>query len=279
MQFSRKIQLTALIAVFLFAVGWVVFVQSRESRLEVTFFDVGQGDAGLIESPYGQNILIDGGPDNTVLRRLSEELPFWERTVDLMILTHPHNDHLNGLNKVWDRYTVRQVMYSGVRTDDPAFNNWLAQARDNRGKLFLAQAGQSVRLGRDCALQVLYPPDSQTAQKSSLNNSSVVCRLDCLGKRFLFTGDIEKEVETELVRSGAGLTADYLKVAHHGSDTSSQKSFLQAVKPKTAFIPVGRDNDFGFPSRRVELRLQRQNIRVHRADIQGTLKVSVRPGP
>lgn len=276
MRARDKIFLAAFFAAFLLlGAGLLFFSFPVPADLEVSFFDVGQGDAALIESPYGQNILIDGGPDNTVIRRLSEELPFWDRTIDLMVLTHPHDDHLFGLNEVLERYQVRRAVYSGTESGNPAFARWLDLLKEQDARLLLARQGQPVKLGPDCWLEFLYPADDVVLPQLDPNNASVVSCLDCLGKRFLFTGDIEKEVEEELVSSGLGLEADYLKTSHHGSDTSSIKSFLEEVDPAVAFIPVGADNDFGFPSRRVELRLKRQGARIHRADQHGTLKVVV----
>jgi competence protein ComEC len=274
--FSRKQRIfVVLLAVFLLLFG-VIWAKTDKngSRLEVVFFDVGQGDAALIKSPYGQNILIDGGPDNTVIRRLSEELPFWERRIDLMVLTHPHDDHLFGLNEVLERYRVDQALYSGAGVNNQAFHNWLAGLKNQEAKLLVAERGDRIRLGPECGLDVIYP-DHIPVASDNLNDTSVVLRLDCLGKRFLFTGDIEEKAELEILAEDLDLQADYLKVAHHGSDTSSQAEFLDQVKPKVAFVPVGADNSFGLPSERILLRLKRSGAKVHRADKEGNLKVVV----
>jgi competence protein ComEC len=253
------------------------------AELEVDFLDVGQGDAELIKTPFGQNILIDGGPNSSIIDRLSEELPFWERTIDLVILSHPHDDHVNGLNEVLKRYEVKQIAASGVLHTSPGYLEWLAAVKDGRIPLTIIDRPQTISLGENCQLRFLHPVKPLLGRGvENLNNSSLVVKLVYGETSFLFTGDIEAEVEKELLAfasSTAGsagikadLKADVLKVSHHGSDTSSDEKFLAAVRPALAVISVGADNTFGHPNLRVLKRLERVGAAVYRTDIDGTVK-------
>jgi competence protein ComEC len=247
---------------------------SSEKPLEVDFLDIGQGDSILIKTPFGQNILIDGGPDNSVIRRLGENLPFWDRTIDLMILTHPHDDHVSGLVEVLQRYQVKKILYSGVNHTSPSYLAWLAEIKKRKISVVIVNRQQIINLGPNCRLEILSPRQNLVAKTvENLNNTSIVARLVYQQAKFLFTGDAEKEEEDDLLATGADLSTQVLKVCHHGSNTSSGEKFLAAVRPQIAVIQVGADNQFGFPSRRVLKRLEKIGIKVYRTDRDGTVKI------
>lgn len=242
-------------------------------QLEVDFLDVGQGDAILIKTPFGQNILIDGGPDNTIIKRLSENLAWWDKKIDLMILTHPHSDHVGGLIDVIKRYKVEKILYTGVVHNSPDYLVWLELIRGRKIPLIIIDRPQVIELGEDCELQIIYPRESLLGKEvDNLNSSSIIAKLVYGQTKFLFTGDAESEVEQELINSNADLSAQVLKAGHHGSDTSSGQEFLQAVRPEIVIIQVG-GNDFGHPSRRVIKRLERIGAQVFRNDLDGTVRV------
>lgn len=245
-----------------------------DTGLEVDFFDVGQGDAILIKTPYGQNVLIDGGPDDSVASRLAENLPWWDRRIDLMILTHPHNDHVTGLIDVIKRYNVEKILYTGVIHSAPNYLAWLELIKENKIPLIIIDRPQTVKLGVDSELRIIYPRIGLLGKEvDNLNNSSLVIKLTYGRTGFLFTGDIETEVERELTESGVDLSADVLKVSHHGSDASNSQEFLEKVKAEIAVIQVGKDNEFGHPSRRAVKRLEKTGARVFRVDLDGTVKL------
>ena len=253
---------------------WVFY--SSPKNLEVDFLDVGQGDSELIKTPFGQNILIDGGPDNTVIKKLSKNLAWWDRKIDLMILTHPHDDHVTGLTDVLKRYDVDKILYTGVSYDAPNYKTWLAAIQDRGISPTIIDRPQIINFGQECNLNILYPVKSLAGKATdNLNNSSIVSLLDCAGKKFLFTGDAETEEETELIKNNIGLRADVLKVGHHGSDTSSGEEFLQLVRPEIAVIEVGANNDFGHPNLRILKKLERAGAQIYRTDLDGTIMVSV----
>ncbi len=218
----------------------------------VTFLDVGQGDAILIQTPEHKNVLIDAGPDAMVVDRLSAHMGFFDKTIDLFILTHPHRDHFVGVMDILQKYQIRQVMLTGVVLDDPLYTD-LIQKLKSRGIPFVfPNGGQDWQIGRHEALDVLFPFEGQSLLGRTFdnaNNSSIVARLTdtATGRTVMLTGDAEKELEREILLSGADVKSDALKLGHHGSRTATSDIFLQAVRPQTAVISAGKDNTFGHP--------------------------------
>lgn len=269
-----KVLLVAIITAAAAAVPAFLFFAKADNWLEVDFLDVGQGDAILIKSPYGQNILIDGGPDGAVIGRLAENLEFWDRTIDLMILTHPHSDHVKGLIEVINQYDVKKILYTGASHSAPDYLAWLDLIREKKIPLVIIDRPQTVKLGEDCELRIIYPIKNLAGGTSgNLNNTSIAAKLVYRQAKFLFAGDMETEAERELIASGADLSADVLKAGHHGSDTSSGEEFISAVKPSIAVIEAGKDNDFGHPSLRTIKRLERAGAKLFRTDVGGTVKI------
>src|SRR3989338_2179543 len=249
---------------------WVVY--QVPNQLEIDFLDVGQGDAILIKTPAGQNILVDGGPDKTVIKRLSQNLPWWDKRIDLMVLTHPHDDHVTGLNDVLKRYQVKKVLYTGATHNAPNYLVWLRLVRDKKVPLTIIDKEQTIDLGQGVRLEILYPNQSLAGQTlADLNQSSIVARLAYGRNKFLLTGDAGEEAEKKLIDSGADLKADVLKVGHHGSEYSTTLGFLEKIKPALAVIEVGRDNQFRHPNLRIIKRLERGGARIYRTDENGTI--------
>jgi len=250
------------------------FSQNKENTLEVNFLDVGQGDAILIKTISGQNILIDGGEDEKIIKRLSEELSWWDKKIDLIILTHPHSDHVGGLVDVLKRYEVLKVLYTGAIHNSPDYLAWLELIKEKSISLSIINHSQKILLGDDCSLEILYPiSQDNISGQANLNNTSIVSRLDYRQTSFLFMGDAEKEVEEILLKIEAGkLKTDVLKIGHHGSDSSSLLGFLEIVDPVYAVIEVGKDNRFDHPSPRIIKRLERLGIKTFRTDMDGNIK-------
>jgi competence protein ComEC len=284
-----KILLIFGIVAVLIAVPVFGLTYNPAKNLEVDFLDVGQGDAILIKSPFGQNILVDGGPDGKVVEQLGKNLPFWDKQIDLMVLTHPHDDHVTGLTEIIKRYDVKKILYTGVIHDAPNYLAWLEEVRNKKIPLALVDRPQVIKFGENCGLDILFPQKSFIGQGiDNLNNSSIVAKLFYGQTSFLLTGDAEAVVEKELLnfsssapllaRRGDGgevdLKSQVLKVGHHGSDTSSSEEFLEAVNPKFAVIEVGKDNDFGHPNLRILKRLERIEAQIFRTDLDETVKMT-----
>lgn len=257
--------------------GIVVYGLSRPDFFEVVFFDVGQGDSIFIKTPQGHQILIDGGPDSTVLEKLGKEMPFWDRTLDLIILTHPSADHLNGLLMVLERYQVEQILWTGIEVDTLGYQQWLELIAKENAALFIAQSGQRIKIGENAFLDILHPVKNLEGQKikggKAINNTSIISRLVFEENSFLFTADIEKRAEQEIIDREVHLESDILKVAHHGSKTSSSEEFLAAVSPEIAIISVGRGNPYGHPHQETLEILEKYDIKTLRTDLDGDIKI------
>ncbi|MHB8514817.1 MAG: DNA internalization-related competence protein ComEC/Rec2 [Dehalococcoidia bacterium] len=243
---------------------------SPPARLRVTVLDVGQGDAILVRTPDGRDVLIDGGPGRAVLRGLGDALPWYDRAIELVVLTHPQADHLTGLLDVLDRYDVRRVLAGPGVQRSAAYRAWVVAVRHEGAAVETARQGMSIDLGRGARLDVLGPDDIEAADKQ-LNNTGVVARVSWGNVRFLLTADIEAKAERALIADGADLRADVLKVPHHGSATSSGRAFLDAVRPRLSVVSAGRDNPFGHPRPDVVARLAEYGVVLTTANV-GTVR-------
>lgn len=253
--------------------AWItVYEFSKPKFLEVTFFDVGQGDSIFIETPQGHQILIDGGPTAAILEKLGGEMLFFDRDLDLVVLTHPQKDHLTGLIFVLGDYEVNNVLWTGVESDTAGSKEWIEELNKEKAQVFFAKKGLRIKSG-EAMLEILFPfEELANAGVKEINDTSVVSHLSFGQNSFLFTGDISCFVEKELLQEGANVDADVLKVAHHGSKYSSCEEFLEAVSPQLAVIQVGK-NSYGHPTEEVLQRLEKFAINVLRTDIEGDIKV------
>jgi competence protein ComEC len=257
-------------------VVWSVALTMPDGKLHVSFLDVGQGDAILIRMPNGQDILIDGGPDTQKISlELSERLPFWDRTIDLVVCTQPQADHVTGLVEVLQRYRVKLILDPGIPYETSIYQEWLRLIDDKGIEYDITRTGQEIDLGNGVKMEVLNPPESLwEGTTDDVDNNGVVLRLSWGKVSFLFTADIGAEAELELIMQRANLKATVQKVAHHGSKTSTSPAFLAAVDPEVAVISVGADNPFGHPSADVLDRLTERlgEDNVYRTDQDGTIE-------
>lgn len=258
----------------------------KSDTMKVYFFNVGQGDGSLIRV-HGVNILIDGGPDATVVQKLGKVLPFYDHTIDLMILTHPHADHITGQISVLRRFQVKKVLYTGVTHTTDEYLAWLQEIQKQRVEVEIAKAGKIFDIedkqkgDKDTAfLEILYPGQDMSGktvsgaenQSGGLNDTSVVCRFVFNDIGFLFTGDASSVVEEKLMSQNKDLRVDVLKVGHHGSRFSTSEEFLQKIKPRLAVIQVGK-NSFGHPAFATLKHLQDAGVQVFRNDKDGDVVI------
>jgi competence protein ComEC len=251
----------------------ILAVTMPDSDLRVSFLDVGQGDAALVQ--YGnQQVLIDGGPSPTsLLAALGSRMPFWDREIEMVILTHPHADHLNGLLEVLERYHIGQVIYPEFKGSLTLNDAWLSRLEERHIPHLVARNGMEINLGNGALLDILGTAAPQVdCTETDIDNSSLILRLSLGEVSFLFTGDIREETEAELVQERAALSSTVLKVAHHGSRFTTSDAFLAVVDPLAAVISVG-ENDYGHPSDQVTERLNTRlgSENVYRTDRQGTI--------
>jgi len=242
--------------------------------LEVSVLDVGQGDAIFIETPENFQILIDGGPDKSILNELGEEMGFWDRDIDAVVLTHPHADHVSGLVEVLRRYEIGKIYMVGVVHTSSDYIEFLNIIKEKNIDTHIVESEFTLELDSGIYFEYIYPMQSFASLKvDNLNNTSIVNRLVYNDTSILLMGDLEKEGEEELLASGADLSAQILKAGHHGSATSSHEEFLEAVDPEYAIISCGTDNQFGHPSMRTVNRMERLGIEVLRTDELGTISL------
>lgn len=253
---------------------WLAATAPTGGRLSMTVLDVGQGDAILVEGPQGQRILVDGGPGGqTVIAALGRNLPFDDRRLDLVVLTHPQADHIGGLPEVMASYNVRGVLTNPYEADTAVFGAWQQALADAPTPVAYAHRGETIDLGDGARLDVLNPPPATPGQQTNdLNDTSVILRLTMGGVSFLLTADLGVPGENALIAAGADLQAQVLKVGHHGSRTSTSPAFLARVDPAVDVISVGAQNRFGHPAREVLDRLSDDLLL--RTDQNGDVTVS-----
>ncbi len=244
-----------------------------DGKNHLYFFDVGQGDSALFVTEENHQILVDGGQDSSLMESLSQVVPFFDRSLDLVILSHPHADHMGGLIEVLKRYKVDRVMITGVEYKSSIYQEFLSNL--NEEQVLWADSETDLSLG-GLTIDVLFPPQQILLQEiDNLNNSSIVFKAEFAENSVLFTGDIEKEVEAYLLKHTdvEVLNSEVLKVAHHGSLSSSRMSFLKAVSPNIAVIQSGRENRFGHPHQEVLDRLKNLGVReILRNDLEGMIE-------
>ncbi len=265
---ARALVLSAVVLLYAAAVVW--YLASRPALLTVVVCDVGQGDAILIRAPSGHDILVDGGrTDAAVLACLGRHLPPWDRTLELVILSHGDADHVGGLPQVAARYRISQAIFSGVESESQVYRAWVGSLRQQGVTQREVAAGDTFDLGDGVRADVVWPGPG--ADRTNTNESSVVIRLSYASSSLLLTGDIAAETERAIVASGADVSAQLLKVAHHGSRYSSDASFLAAVGPDVALISVGAENSYGHPGQEALDRLIAAGASVYRTDQQGDI--------
>ncbi len=238
--------------------------------LTVTFLNVGQGDAILIETPEGIEVLVDGGPDGAVLRELGRERSFFDRSIDLVVATHPDADHIGGLIDVMKRYDVATILQTENKNDTPVAAAYTRAIDAEKAELVIADAGQEVRLGASTTLQIFSPVGDESKWES--NTSSIVMRVVYGNTSFMLTGDAPSEIEDYLVDSyGAQLDSDVLKLGHHGSKTSTSQKFLDTVSPQYAVVTAAVDNRYGHPHQEVMQRVFGRKIQTFHTGTDGAV--------
>jgi len=247
--------------------------EDRHGVLTVSFLNVGQGDAIFIQAPSGRTVLIDGGPDAEVLRQLGAVLPWYDRTIDVIIPTHPDADHITGLIDVLERYRVSYVLQSSVLGSTPVWNvleQTIANHAKDGMKVITATRGQLVDLGSGAYLEVLSP--DRAVPHVDTNDGCVVTRLVYGATSFMLPCDAPQNIENYLVYlDGKNLHSDVLKAGHHGSKTSSSELFVGFVAPTYAVYSRGCDNKYGFPHEETIATFKQFNIPTLDTCMQGTI--------
>jgi len=251
---------------------YVSSIQTPDDVLTVVFFDVGQGDALFIEAPNGRQILIDGGPSRAVVRELGRYMPFWDRSIDVVIATHPDRDHINGLIDVMNMYEVGAIAYSGVVRDTDLYSRWRAQIQRHDGVSMALRAGHRIELSPSVYFEVLFPLPELNVARMEPNHGSIIGRLVYGETAFLLSGDAPKEIEAYVsTQHTTRLASDVVKVGHHGSNTSTALPWIGWSDPDYAVISAGRDNPYGHPDQSVVDRLRRFHVEILQTAKDGSI--------
>ena len=259
---------------------------SINTPISVHFLDIGQGDATYIEFTDGRDMLVDCSKDARVLPALGRSMKAFDRTIDYLVITHPHADHFGGCIDVLKRFTVKHIVYNGLEShSDPLWQLFWQVVQDEGAEITVIDHEQTWNMASS-TVHFLYPDRALGALDihengvgdlgTKINDTSIVFLLQYGQEKALFTGDMESDLESTLVdRYGILLDVDVLKVGHHGSPGASSQKFLDMVTPAWASISVGKENTYGHPSQRVIKRLERLNTQVFRTDLDGDVILQI----
>jgi len=267
---NKKI-LYSVIVVFglLNIVLWPMVFKSNDKNLTAYFFDVGQGDASYFRTVDSQDILIDGGPGSKVLSKLGETMPYYDNKIELMILSHGHSDHVDGLVDILKRYEVGEILYYGASNDYAGYFEFLNLIKEKNIVLKNVKAGDEVLLGQT-TIKILAPINN--VESDDLNDSSVILRLIYGQNSIMMTGDAGFKVEKEILNNNVDLKSDVLKVGHHGSKYSSSVDFLEKVAPNYGIIMVGLKNSYHHPNQVTLDNLTNFGTKIFRTDLDQDIK-------
>lgn len=249
-----------------------------DGKLHMVFCSVGQGDAIFIRTPESKNIIIDGGPDNKIIGCLSRHMPFWERNIDLVILTHPHADHLNGFHDVFAQYKVLAFSTEDITNPTATFEELLRLVKEEKLKTQHLVSGNRLKI-HDVVLTVVGPSQSflhHTSPNGTIGESSEFGSLETLlsygSFHVLFTGDSQALELKEAIRNDLVSKLTVLQVPHHGSKTGLDKEILDVLSPELAVISVGK-NKYGHPSKEIIKILSDKDIKILRTDEIGDIEI------
>lgn len=234
------------------------YLTNRENK--IFFLDVGQGDSILITTELNKSILIDGGPDQDLPYKIAKHLAFYDRTIDLIILTHSDADHLAGLLPVLEKYQVKEVLITGIWSDSSLYESFLKLLKENNVEISFANTKKSYSFD-SVNINILYPLTEQKfLSYDNINDSSVVTLVSGKNKKILLMGDLELAGIDILTRYINNLSADILKIGHHGSKNATTKELLEKVSPEIAILSYGLDNKFGHPHEEILKLLEEKSI-------------------
>lgn len=267
----------AIIAFFVW-IGAFSTASTTDPNLHIYFLNVGQGDSEYIKTPSGQDILIDGGPDSSVLGELGKVMILGDRKIDLVILTHPHADHLTGLIDVINRFEIGEVWETGVEYPSSVYDTWKNLVKEKGISDKFVSANVQKDFG-DVKILVLYPlspiknpPAGEAGQTiDNVNNASIISELDYNKFSALFLGDAEKPAQAQILKSVKPMQV--VKIAHHGSQNGLNQDLMKIVRPAVAVIEVGAKNTYGHPTASTISFLKSLATQIYRTDQNGTVEV------
>lgn len=256
-------------------------VDDSDSALRISVLNVGQADASLIQYK-GKNMLIDTGDVDSREGLVSQLKKKNIKTLDIIIITHPHGDHMGGMAALFKNFTIRQIYDNGQAANTGMYRNYLKNIKSKNIPYKALKKGDAITFAGDIHFNILSPGVPFTKENTSgvsesglTNNNSIVCRMTYQKISVMFTGDAQKEAEQQVLRDyqGTALQSDILKVGHHGSKTSSSPAFIKAVKPRAAVISCGANNQYKFPHKPTLDTLKKNHAEVYRTDQDGMILI------
>lgn len=245
----------------------VIYKLITPQKLRVSFLDVGQGDAILVQTPSGKQMLVDGGPTNIILSRLSKEMSYFDREIDVIVATHPDADHVTGLIPVLEKYKVDTIVLSSSDGSTQVFDDFNKQVADEKSVIQIAHTGDVIDFHDGVIVQILYPQKNYREKKNDTNDASVSMVINYGEQSFLLTGDLPTAKENKLFESGltnlrprresTDSKIIVYKAGHHGSKTSSGEQLLSYIKPEYTIVSAGKNNKYGHPNVETIERLQK----------------------
>lgn len=246
-----------------------IYIESQRRDLTVAFLDIGQGDSIFIEAPNGNQVLVDAGPNAKVLTELGKVMPWYDKTLDMIIATHPDQDHIGGFVEVLKRYKIDYELEPGVKSESQT-NKVIHELMEQGGvQIHQARKSMKVELDDDVVLTILYP--DRDVYEMETNDASIIARLTYGETEVMLTGDAPIKVEKETIAYEENIQSDILKVGHHGSKTSTSEQFVKVVNPVFAVISSGKGNKYGHPNQETLSTLAKFPIEVLRTDQMGTI--------
>ena len=273
---KQKIGYSFILFLLIISLIFLGVIYSRQNqKLKVVFLDIGQGDAILIEKGSNQ-ILIDGGPSGQKeLEELGKYIPFWDREIEIIIATHPDQDHIGGLIDVMERYKIGRIIDTGAKSDSQVYKKYLETIDNKKIQRIQGKKDLNIKMG-EANLKILYPgevlEDPPAGGSKDTNADSIVAKLIFGENSFLFTGDFPTEKDQIIFNSQVDLSAKVLKVSHHGSKYATSEEFLNKVDPQEAIISCGKNNKYGHPAQEVLDRLNAHKINIFRTDEAGDIE-------
>ncbi|MCH5184517.1 MAG: MBL fold metallo-hydrolase [Oscillospiraceae bacterium] len=240
----------------------------EDGVVTVHFIDVGQGDCSFIQLPDGKNMLIDAGNNGDIKKIKSYLDSCGAERIDYLVGTHPHADHIGALDDVIKAYDIGEIYMPRVEADTKTYRDVLSAISEKGMKIKTARRGVVIFDENGARAEILAPCGGNY---DDLNDYSAVIRLSFGENAFLFQGDAEKTSESEILKSGASVSADVIKAGHHGSSSSSTEKYIRAVDPAYAVVSCGKNNDYGHPHRETVALFKKTGIELLRTDIDGSI--------
>lgn len=253
-------------------IWYVNFSSPSKGVLKIAMLDIGQGDAIFVEAPNGNQMLIDGGPPKTILSALKRVMPFYDRSIDIVLVTNPDTDHMGGFIDVLKNYSVDEVVEPGTISESATYSELVKMEREKKIERVVAERGETIWLDKKngVGFHILFP--DRNVSGLAINDGSIVGKLIYGDTSVMFTGDSPQKIERYLVSLGKkDLDSDILKVGHHGSRTSTSPEFVSAVSPEIAIISDGAGNKYGHPHKETLDTLEKAGVEVLRTDLVGTI--------